>query len=129
MTDPSIWEDQAVSALQAAGLPELADFQIEALNNQVDFSKDELVIAAPYILVAWVAAAHDQGYIGADPLTLAFVAVVPGVNMRERRSRAVNAVVAIANWMRTGTTYQPDRSAIERVHPAAVASLTSTIVG
>ena len=130
--DPSAWEAQAVADVIAAQLPQLATFQIESLNNQVDFEHDQLNMAAPHLLIEWIGADHEHGFLGADPITLAFVAVVPGGNQDERRCLAVNALVALANWMRMGNSilsYQPNRSAVERVHPMAVASLTATVVG
>jgi hypothetical protein len=132
MTDPSAWEDQAVSDLIGAAIPQLSGFQIEALNNQVDFEKDQLVTAVPHLLVAWTGADHEHGFFGGDPFTLAFVAVVPGGSQRERRSLAINALSAIASWMRdpaVGSPYQPNKSAVERLHPLAVATLTASRVG
>lgn len=133
--DPSVWEAQAVADLIAAAIPELANFNIEVLEGQVDFEKDQLNLAASYLLVACVGSDPEHGHPGADPLTLAFVAVVPGGNQYERRSIAFNAVHAISNWMRGPSApmapacYQPLRSAVERVHPSAVATLTASIVG
>ena len=130
---PSDWEDQAVLDLQGSGIPELDGFQIEALSNQVDFEKDQLTLSTSHLLIAWVSSVHESGYIGADPVTLAFVAIVPGGSQRERRASAINAVTGIANWMRgqspRALLYQPDRSIVERIHPLAVATLTATCVG
>jgi hypothetical protein len=133
MNDTSFWEAQAVSDILGAALPELnlpgAVFQVETLNNQVDFEKDQLNVAVPHLLIAYVGADHEHGFIGADPFTLAFCAVVPGGSQYERRSIAANALKAVANWMRTGTPYQPNRSFVEKVHPLAIATLTATRVG
>ena len=108
MRDPSYWETQAVADILAAALPELnlpgAAFQVEVLGNQVDFEKDQMNRAAPHLLVSWVMADHDHGYPGADPVTLAFVAVVPNASQVGRRNLAINACLAIANWMREGST-------------------------
>lgn len=126
---PTQWEDQAVSDIIGANLPALAGFEIEVLSNQVDFEKDQINHGAPYLLIAWVEADHERGYIGADPFFLAFTVVVPGGSERERRGTAINAVKAIADWMRTGTPYQPKRSVVERIHPSAIVSLTAIRVG
>lgn len=124
-------EDLVVYELQEALLPSLLGFEIEVLGNQVDWEKDQLNRATPIILVSAVDIDHEKGFYLADPIVLSFVAIVPGGNQRERRSRAFNACQSVANWMRNAANsnpWQPGRTTMERIHPAAIASLTATRV-
>ena len=132
-TSPSQWEDATVDAITSEALAELnlpnCAFQVEALGNQIDFERDVLNRATPHVLVAYVGADTSQGYLNGDKITMAFVAVVPGANQRERRALAINALAAISNWMKVNTTYLPTRISVDRVHPFCVATLFAEFVG
>jgi len=133
----SFFEDQAVTDLTAAvaagNLPALAGFQVEVLNDQVDWAKDQLTRAAKHLLVATHAVAHKKGFPNSDPLVLTLTAVVPGGLQRERRDLAMGACCAIADWMRTDQNalcfYQPADTVLMKIHPEAIASLTVNRVG
>ena len=130
----SFWEDLAVTDLQEASIDALSGFQIESLSNQVDWEKDQLNRAVPHIIIAATRVAHlNGGFPTQDPVTLTFVAVVPGGLQYERRQRAMDALTGIADWMRMNElamcSYQPSETMLERMHPLAVATLTVLRVG
>lgn len=121
-------EAEAVAALLAAALPELQDFAIESLSGQVDLEKDELTLSAPTLLVAVVGG--DHGTAGADTLSLAFVACVPGESQQGRRQQAMDACFAIRIWMEEADTrYVPNATRTERLHPIAVVGLFASLIG
>jgi len=137
MKPVSHYEDLMVTHLEEARtsglLQALAGFQIEVLGDQVDLEQDQLNSMVAHILVASNRIQHGKGFAGRDPLSLLVVALVPGGLQRERRQQAVDALCAIADWMRTDElakcTYLPADTVFQRAHPLAIATLTVSRVG
>lgn len=115
-------EGRLVADLLSANLPELHDFAIEALGAQVDLEEDALSLGCPTILVA--VTGLQLGSSHGSQVHMGCVAVVPGSDQVLRRQRALDALVAIREWIAaTGQPYLPTSIRPERFHPVAIAGL------
>lgn len=121
-------EESAVAALAQANLPELKGFDLVSLAGQVDLENDQINQAKKSLLVAVVGATHNVS--GGDSIDFAFVALVPGLDQKARRLEAMEALMAIRDWMdEPYNNFVPKQTRTERLHPAAIVALFAQLIG
>jgi len=121
-------ENQTAAELVAANLPELADFDIEAFNAQVDLSKDQVDVTSPMLLIAVNGLSKGFGARGGDLLSVVFVVVVPNQDQAVARQNGLRALIAIRNWM-TRTRFTLETIRTHQLHPCFLGDLVATYVG